>query len=436
MKQKLKLPFSHLNFDNWQNLLIVGLCIFYLTRIVFSVAEERFLKDYGVDYLAFWSAGKIADEKGYSEIYNLEILRNTQTRVLEDQGILVKGEGTISSPFPAPIFSIFVIPFQLLSRVNPEQSYWFWTGINLSVLIGYLLFFLRKTLTKNTPFSSTIRMLLLMLLSFPVVLSMTEGQVEVLLIVCMGEFIRNALNRKPFPSGMWMGGLLLKPQLLVIIIPILILQKNWKLIIGFFASSGVIIGSSVILSGTQGMRSLIDLWTQFGSGIATSSPESMINWRMIAENMDSPFGWTIAILGMSLTCLAIIYLVRNNISFGTPQWVMMMLGIFSATLAITWHSHFHMATVLIPFLMYSSLSQMLKKKVVLYWAVSTPMILFVGTVSALIVFIYLIIIISDFKALLGISGFISNYLIFGSVLQYFRLKNKMPEAPTWEKLAE
>ena len=46
------------------------------------------------------------------------------------------------------------------------------------------------------------------------------------------------------------------------------------------------------------------------------------------------------------------------------------------------------------------------------------------------------IIISDFKALLGISGFISNYLIFGSVLQYFRLKNKMPEAPTWEKLAE
>ena len=235
---------------------------------------------------------------------------------------------------------------------------------------------------------------------------------------------------------MWLSGLLLKPQLLIIIIPILGIQKNWKVLIGFLASSGVIIGSSVILSGTQGMRSLIDLWTQFGSGIATSSPESMINWRMVAVNFNSSFGWIIAILGMSLTSLAIYYLVRTDFSFGTPQWVMMMLGIFSATLAITWHSHFHMATVLIPFLMYSTLSQMLNKKVVLYWAVSTPTIFFVGTVSALIIFLYAKIIISDFRVLLGISGFISNYLILGSVMQYFRLKNKTPVSPTWKNLTE
>ena len=199
MKRKLKLPFSHLNFDNWQNLLLFGLCIFYLSQIGFWIAENRFLKDYGVDYLAFWSAGKIADEKGYSEIYNLENLRITQTQVLEDQGILEKGEGTISSPFPAPIFSFFILPFQLLSRVNPNQSYWIWTSVNFAILTGYLFFFIRKTLTIKTWPSSITRMLLLFLLSFPVVMSMTEGQVEVFLIVCMGEFIRNGLNKKPLP---------------------------------------------------------------------------------------------------------------------------------------------------------------------------------------------------------------------------------------------
>ena len=125
-----------------------------------------------------------------------------------------------------------------------------------------------------------------MLLSFPVIVSLTEGQVEVFLVVCMGEFIRYALNKKPLLSGIWLGGLLLKPQLLIIIIPILMIQKNWKVLMGFFASSGVIIGSSFILSGTKGMRSLIDLWIRFSAGIATSSPERMINWRMVAVNSE------------------------------------------------------------------------------------------------------------------------------------------------------
>ena len=77
---------------------------------------------------------------------------------------------------------------------------------------------------------------------------------------------------------------------------------------------------------------------------------------------------------------------------------------------------------------------MLNKKVVLFWAVSTPVILLVVTVvSTLIIYFYAKIIISDFGAiLLGISGFISNLVILGSVLQYFQIKNKTPETPTWE----
>ena len=273
-------------------------------------------------------------------------------------------------------------------------------------------------------------MLFLMLLSFPIIINLTEGQVEVFLVVCMGEFIRNALSQKPLLSGLWLGGLLLKPQLLIIIIPILIIQKNWKVLSGFCMSSGVIIGSSVILSGTQGLKLLIDLWTKFGSGIATSSPNSMINWRMLAVNLDSWFGWIIAGLGIVLTLLAVYSLVSSNYSYGTSQWVMSMLGIFSATLAITWHSHFHMAVVLIPFLIFCTTFQMLNKKVVLFWAVSTPVILMVVTVAALILFILTKVKINDFGSLLlGLSGFFSNIVILGAVLHYFRIKNKPSETP-------
>ena len=142
LKNKPGLPFSHLNFDNWQNLILFGLFIFYLSQFGFLLTKESFLRRYGVDYLAFWSVGRIVDEKGYAEIYDLEYLRTTQTQVLVTQGMLEKGEGSIISPFPAPIFSFFILPFQLLSRADPKHSFWIWTSINLAVLIGYLIFFL------------------------------------------------------------------------------------------------------------------------------------------------------------------------------------------------------------------------------------------------------------------------------------------------------
>jgi len=334
---------------------------------------------------------------------------------------------------PAPIFSFFVLPFQLLSRVNLKQSYWIWNIFNLAVLIGYLIFFIRKTHPVNSPLSSNKRMLFLMLLSFPVFVSLTEGQVEVFLVVCTGEFIQYALNKKSLPSGIWLGGLLLKPQLLIIIIPILLIRQNWKVLLGFFASSGVIIGSSLILSGYKGMKSLIDLWTRYSAGIATSSPERMINWRMVAVNLNTSLGWVIAILGMVLTFLAIYFLVKNNYVFGTSHWVIIILGIFSATLAITWHSHYHMAVVLIPFLIYCSLSQMLTEKVVFFWAILTPLILIALMIIALFVFFLKKMDITYFGTLLwGFSGFFSNLVILISALQYLHVKNKTQEIPSPE----
>jgi hypothetical protein len=261
--------------------------------------------------------------------------------------------------------------------------------------------------------------------------SLTEGQGEVFLIICMGEFIRYALKKKPLASGIWLGGLLLKPQLLIIIIPILIIQRNWKVLKGFFASSAVIIGSSLILSGYNGMKSLIDLWTRFSAGIATSSPERMINWRMLALNLNSSLGWVIAIMGIVLTILAVYFLVKNNYIYGTSHWVISMLGIFSATLAITWHSHYHMAVVLIPFLIYCSLSQMLTEKVVLFWAIVTPVILIAVTIIELVVLFLTKMKINDFRPMLfGFSGFFSNLVILISVLQYLRVKNNSPEIPS------
>lgn len=80
-------------------------------------------------------------------------------------------------------------------------------------------------------------------------------------------------------------------------------------------------------------------------------------------------------VGMVLTILATFPLLSRKPSLGSPQWVFTMLAIFSATLAVTWHSHYHMATVLIPFLLYALGQDFIPENLVFSWAVVTPLIL-------------------------------------------------------------
>jgi hypothetical protein len=102
--------------------------------------------------------------------------------------------------------------------------------------------------------------------------------------------------------------------------------------------------------------------------------------------------------------------------------VMIMLGVFSATLAVTWHSHFHMAMVLIPFLIYCSFSMMLSAKVVFYWAVMTPLfIIAINIIFILVSYFSKNDIIEISRLFPGIIGFLLNLVILISAVRFFRL---------------
>jgi len=94
----------------------------------------------------------------------------------------------------------------------------------------------------------------MMLLYFPVFANFINGQVNVFLLVCTGEFLRNVMEDHPFTAGLWLGGLLLKPQVLILIVPVILILRYWKIFAGFFASSAVILLTSLALSGWNGMK--------------------------------------------------------------------------------------------------------------------------------------------------------------------------------------
>ena len=319
MNHKRKALFSNFTIDNWKNLVLVALICFYFIFFTGAFAYGTL----GDDYFAFWSVGKIADEIGYSEIYDLSILRSVQTQGRYDLGLIETIDVSSILLNPVPYFSFFVLPFQLLSRVGLVDGYWIWTILNLIILIGYLVFFLRRTNPESGTTISGLNYLILVLISFPVFSNITNGQVGVFLLVCAGEFIRYAVSKKPVLSGLWLGGLLLKPQLLILIIPIILIMRNWKVLFGFIVSSGIILTTSLFLSGFAGMKALINLWTNYSVGMALIFPEVMINWRMVGLNLNNllntSLGWVVTGLGMVLTTLAVYFLVKQRPSFGSPQ---------------------------------------------------------------------------------------------------------------------
>ena len=438
MQKKIRIPFSNYSFENWQNLIILSIIVFSSIWWSFNIGGSSLLSAFGGDYLAFWSAGKVADEKGYSEVYDLKNLKSVQLQELNELGLLEKIDAFAYSPIPAPLLPVFIFPFQVLSKINFEPSYWVWTFINLMVLIGYLIFFTKKIAPGNLEKVPGKKLILLMLISYPVWINFSEGQVEVLLVVCAGEFIRQAINKKPLLSGLWLGGLLLKPQLLILIVPMLLFMRYWKAFFAFFLSSFALLVTSFLLSGFTGIKAMINMWFGFSTGMATNAPEAMINWRMIGLNLNNLFntsiGWVITGLGMALTVGLVYTLIKERPSYGNPAWIVSMAAVISATLAVTWHSHYHMAVVLIPFLIYGSQFNLFPYKIVFAWATTTTVLFLIFLAINILILLITKTTISGLEYLVAISGFCLNLLILIPSYRHLRSRQNIPEIPELDNL--
>lgn len=424
--------FANVNFRYWKNLILFAIFLFYVIQLGFLIGKGTFPLHYGEDFLAFWSAGKVADEVGYSKIYDPGVVGPIQKQALRDLGFPVALDDPNLPTMMAPNFSIFVIPFQFFSRFNPQIGYWIWTILNLMLLIGYLIHFLRKLSSASLSPMGIWNHLLPYLLFFPVMTNLIEGQINVFLMVCVGEFIRNSVSKKPVIGGLWLGGLLLKPQLLILIIPVIMLFRNYKVAHGFILSSGLIIIVSTLLSGFSGMGDLLKTWIAYSVNIPTPGTANMINWRMVGVSLNDLFqisnGWIVTALGSILTFAAFFYLIKKTPAFGSPQWVITMLGIFSATLAVTWHAHYAMALVLVPFLVYGSINQLIPERTSLLWIAATPTVNLLMMIISLIVYVLSSHRIVYFEGLFVVmSGLIVNLAILVFTMRYTARKVKAAE---------
>ena len=246
----------------------------------------------------------------------------------------------------------------------------------MDLIYLYLRFFIKDLIPNPT----RSRLLVVFLISLPIFQTLFWGQLNVWLVICVGEFMRTAFHKKAFYSGLWLAGLLIKPQTIVLLFPVLLLQRSWKTLAGFTAGGNRSDRRFVSLTGLQGMRSLVGLWLNYASGIPTNAPENMVNWRMVALRL-SPFtgttiGWGVAFTGLVVTTLVCFLLWLKPISSSSPRFSIAILGTVAATAAVTWHSHLHMTMIILPPLIYLAAQDRIPFKLIYSWVFAPPVIAF------------------------------------------------------------
>ena len=376
MIKKRKYPFQNLGREGWLKLGLAAIFAFYAVQIGMALFQHNLFVSLGADYRSFWSVGQIANTRGYSDIYNLEL----QAQIQEPLVPKSEDPARTFTLFPTVFFPVFIIPFQILAPLGVEPGFWIWTVLNMAGLILYLYFFTRDMLDKTIP----INLVVMIMLSFAVFQNFFWGQVETWLVVCIGEFMRNTMRGNYFRSGLWLGGILIKPQALVLLVPFLLIQRAWKSLAGFSTMTFCIMLASIGLIGFEGINRVVGLWVGFASGLQSNAPENMMNWRMLGLHLSaftSPgIGWGIAITGMLVTMLIAISLWLKPVPPSSPLFAVTLLGTLAATGAVTWHAHIHMAMVLIPPLVYLSLQEQLPKNMLLLWTILLPITMFIALV--------------------------------------------------------
>jgi hypothetical protein len=213
----------------------------------------------------------------------------------------------------------------------------------------------------------------------PVYMNVLNGQVNIGLVICVGEFMVAFFSDHSFRAGLWLAGLLLKPQMLILIGLFLLLRRSWQILAGLAVSSSVFGIVSFLMIGLAGFGQLLKLFLGVVNAQAGVWEEGMMNWRMLGvhlSNITNPWiGLAFAGAGMLATLIVALYEWRRPLNPALQSFPVALLGILAATVLVTWHAHIHEAVILIPPLVYLYQKKVLPQKVLDYW-VFLPAFLF------------------------------------------------------------
>jgi hypothetical protein len=354
----------------WLDRLWVIVMVILLAYTIQVYRSGRYCAYLGTDFRGYYAVAQIARQSGFAELYNQQTQEQYQAALSHRCPA-----GNYAPPLlwvSMPYLPLFVVIFISLTFIDFTSAYFLWVALNLAAVLIYLRHFASALGVK-----SNFIHILQWAFCVPLFSNLVLGQMNVFLMICLGEFVLAAIRGRRYLSGIWLGGLLMKPHTLILVLPGLFLQKNWKALLGFSGSALAILVLSLILAGWKGVWSSIQLAVGF-AGPLIQTGSSMMNFRALALNLEaiSPawLAWAVAVCGMALVAGFALYRWKRRSPTTDMGFVILILTTFAATFAITWHSHFYLLLLLLPLMVALDSKEIISPAWRWGWMVGPPLL--------------------------------------------------------------
>ncbi len=204
----------------------------------------------GSDFTAFYSAGRILAEGDGEQLYDLDRQQATQARVLGR----AEGEYDKLQPFAYPAF--VAAPYALLAKIPFLGAYLLTTALMLGATIAAVLI-LRPV--SPTVHDEPLPVGLALLASQPLLATSFGGQTVGISLLCLAAAYAALRREQDIGAGIWLGLLLYKPPLAVLLLALLLWRRRWRAVTTAAAVGGALGLAGVVVAGPSWPWRFLDL---------------------------------------------------------------------------------------------------------------------------------------------------------------------------------
>lgn len=307
----------------------------------------------GADFIAFYAAGRIADNEGAAFVYQLPLQKKYQEEVVTHNLELQEIFPYIHPPFVVPLAQFAVIPGFL-------QSFQRWAILMIFILTFGILFLVSSS---GDIFSRPEKVIFAfgIFLFFPLFQSIILGQDNALVFLGISIWMWGLFQKKDWGAGLGLALTIVRPHFtLFLLLPFLFKQRailGWFIFFAFILA--IISIAYVNLSGIEGFFRILTISVS-GEHYKTNE-ENMVNFIGLARRNFPDLlpayvrkaGWALYILALLSLC---VYFGNKNRTIGGME-----IGLASIA-GIFFSPHSHVQDMLLFIIPITAISIVLLKK--------------------------------------------------------------------------
>jgi len=358
--------------------LLLGALLSYIPFAWQQVTLRGLFEYVGIDFRLFYASGQIWRDHGVAAIYDPAIQAAHQKPLYETFSRYVEG---LSLPFWPLCLCIYVLPFVGVSLLPSVTAFVVWDVINGIGVLGYLFLWTKRL---KLPPAEAFPLGAILFLSAANFTNLLFGQVNVFLLVAVGEAVFHLMRGRAFQAGLWLALGWVKPQMILLIVLVLVLKRNRGFAFGFLSGSILVGLLSFFLGGIEGFEGVLNTLLHWPGVLRTSG----ITWISLVDNLRmkglaSVLAWLIG-LWIALTALWAWY--QTTPSSRLPETLpLFFLSTLAAEAILMPHGNTYMALALgIPWLVF--IAQFAHRSqywwVLILWSL-VPGLLFITTTQAI-----------------------------------------------------